>query len=230
MNGLNGVNGIMNGHSEYAVLRCAEELRRRKGEAMNYARYRCAQFVPPNGYHQLPPNHFYPNDVGRYGPVGTRVMPDIDRFNGYPRYSPSSLSQRTLIDAQVDPARMDLFHNPSFHPHSPYLDRTAGRSPHVPADSVAEVSWCCFSYCRVLAEIPDFLRVLKNVCHRMRSPSCTSLQDTGGEGRVGGFPHRTTFGGQYCRYYPFLPCGSEQILLNCIHVLPNTRSIPMTNT
>ena len=189
MNGLNGVNGIMNGHSEYAALRCAaEELRRRKGEAMNYARYRCAQFVQPNGYHQFPPNHFYPNDVGRYGPVGTRVMPDIDRFNAYhPRYSPSSLSQRTLIDAQVDPARMDLFHNPSFHPHSLCQDRTAGRSPHIPADSVGEVSLCCFSYWRVVAGIPDFLRVLKNVHHRMRSPYCPSLQDTAGEGRAGGF-------------------------------------------
>ena len=46
---------------------------------------------------------------------------------------------------------------------------------------------------------------------------------------VGGFHsillHRTTLDGQLYAYYRFVLCGSEQILLNCIYVLPNTRSI-----
>ena len=136
VNGINGLNGIMNGHSDYAAQRCAEELRRRKSELMNYTRYRCAQFVQPNGYHQFHPNQYYPSDVGRYGPVGTRVVPDIDRFNGYPVYPPSQLSPKALIDGRVDIGRMDLIHNPSFHPHCTFRKR----SPSIPADSVGEVS------------------------------------------------------------------------------------------
>ena len=42
--------------------------------------------------------------------------------------------------------------------------------------------------------------------------------------------HRTTFGGQLYTYCCFVPCGSEQISLNCMYLLPNTRSIPLMNT
>ena len=42
--------------------------------------------------------------------------------------------------------------------------------------------------------------------------------------------HKITFDGKLYIYCRFVVCGSEQISLNCIHVLPNTRSIPMMNT
>ena len=116
----------MNGHSDA----------RRKSELMNYPRYRCAQFVQPNNY-PMHPQQYYPNDVGRYGPVGTRILPDNDRFSGYPHYPPSSISPRgaTLMDGRVDP-----FHNPSFHPHPIYTHR----SPYISSDSMTEVCmWCC---------------------------------------------------------------------------------------
>jgi hypothetical protein len=135
INGLNGMNGIMNGHSDYAAQRRVEEIRRRKSELLNYAldqRYRCGQYVQPNGF--FPSNHFYPNDVGRYGPVGTRVIPDIDRCNGYSQYPPSSLSSRSLIDGRVD-----LIHTPYFHPHHHFQDiKYIKRSPDDP-DSLIEV-------------------------------------------------------------------------------------------
>jgi hypothetical protein len=138
INGLNGMNGMMNGHSDFAAQRRAEEIRRRKSELLNFAldqRYRCAQYVQPNGF--FPSNQYYPNDVGRYGPVGTRIMPDIDRCNGYTQYPPSSLSPRTLIDG----GRIDLSHTPYFHPRH-LQDVSIGyikRSPDCPPDSIIEV-------------------------------------------------------------------------------------------
>jgi hypothetical protein len=132
INGLNGMSAIMNGHSEYAAQRRAEEIRRRKSEMLSYPldqRYRCAQFVQPNGF--FPSNQLYPNDVGRYGPVGTRYIPDMDRCNGYSQYPTSSLSPRTLIDGR------DLIHTPYFHP-SHFQDGYIKRSPDVPPDSLTE--------------------------------------------------------------------------------------------
>ena len=129
---------MMNGHSDFAAQRRAEEIRRRKSELLNFAldqRYRCAQYVQPNGF--FPSNQYYPNDVGRYGPVGTRIMPDIDRCNGYTQYPPSSLSPRTLIDG----GRIDLSHTPYFHPRH-LQDVSIGyikRSPDCPPDSIIEV-------------------------------------------------------------------------------------------
>ena len=41
--------------------------------------------------------------------------------------------------------------------------------------------------------------------------------------------HKTTLGGQLYTYCHFVPCGSEQILFNCIYVLPNTSLIPITH-
>ena len=42
--------------------------------------------------------------------------------------------------------------------------------------------------------------------------------------------HRKTLGGQIYTYCVYVICGSERISLNCIYMLPNTRSIPMINT
>ena len=48
---------------------------------------------------------------------------------------------------------------------------------------------------------------------------------------IGGFHsillHGTTLGGQLYTYCRFVPCGSEQISSNCVHMLPNTRSMPI---
>lgn len=137
VNGMNGVNGMMNGHSDYPA-RHAENIRRRKSDLMNYPmpRFRCAQYVPTNGYSPFPTNHYYPSDVSRYGPVGTRIMPDIDRFSGFSHYPSSQLSPRaaTLIEGRVD-----FIHNASFHPHPFREERIMFRSPHNP--DTAEVSF-----------------------------------------------------------------------------------------
>lgn len=138
---LNGVNGIVNGHSDYVAAATAQ---RRKSELMNYAmnqRFRCAQYVQqPNAY-PLHSSQFYPNDVGRYGAVGTRMISDIERY-GYPPYQANSISPRggTLIDG-----RIDFVHNPSFHPHIAYEGMYRSRSPYVPDDDEIEVSFVVFN-------------------------------------------------------------------------------------
>ena len=44
-----------------------------------------------------------------------------------------------------------------------------------------------------------------------------------------GLFHRETHGGQLCTYCRFMPCESEQILLNFQHLLLNTRRIHIMN-
>lgn len=131
LNGMTGVNGTINGHSDFVAQRRAEEIRLRKTELLNYAldqRYRCAQYVQPNGF--FPSSQFYPNDMGRYGPVGTRLIPDIDRCNGFSQFPPSSLSSRSLVDG-----RNDMIHVPYFHPRQDIKTGYVPRSP-----GTAEVS------------------------------------------------------------------------------------------
>ena len=135
MNGVNGMNGMMNGHSDYSSRQTRpDDLRRRKSDIMNYPvgqRYRCAQYATPSGYSSFHSSQFYPTDVNpRFGPVGTRILPDIDRYGAFPHYQSSSLSPRgaTRIDG-----RLEFMHNASFHPHPfPIEERLLwGRSPCV---------------------------------------------------------------------------------------------------